>query len=150
MPKRPLLVWFTQLLVLFLAAVFALFLTSVGVAFQQLSAKGVAMRSILIEVGVHVVLLVFFVALFIGQVRRSRWAWAGSVLFAAGVVGLVIRYRFWPSGEPMPILPMIPSPPGGPGPADIVVAVLLLVYPLRLFFSRDVRQFFGVDRQGEH
>jgi hypothetical protein len=148
--RRPLLIWLTQILVFLFASLFALFLISTLVALPQLVDTYLsALCAIVASVAIHSLIVAGLVSLLVGLVRRRRWAWTCSIAFAACLPVLVIASRLHPSG-PIPILPVPPKQLLGAAAGDLVPMVLLVAYPLALFFSRKVRRFFDVPDAAKH
>jgi hypothetical protein len=150
---RPLLIWFTQTLVILLAAVFLSFVVVAITALPQLSAQGIEPTSIVASLAVHVLLAMLLGVLSIGLARRRRWAWPASIVFGLGLMVFVLSPQIWPNAIAIAV------PVGRPDfmvrsiPAEIAIFLALAFYPLRLFFSRKVRAFFGIvalspDRNG--
>jgi hypothetical protein len=142
-PRRPPLIWFTQLLVILFATLFLFFIVATFFALPQLLATyRNAPGLIYAAASVQAILLAGLITLSLGLVRRRRWAWWGSIVFAVLLLALVVASRLRPEGEPIPILPIPPQQLFGAAVGDVVLFVALVAYPLRLFFSRTVRIFF--------
>lgn len=144
-PKRPIIILFTQMLVFIFAALFLLFLTATLLAPPHLQEtyRG-APWLVYASTSIHALLLVALATLSVGLVRRRRWAWWGSIIFAALLLALIVASRLRPAGQPIPILPIPPQQLFGAVIGDVVIFSALVAYPPRLFLSRSVRLFFGV------
>ena len=150
-PKRPPLIWFTQLLVFAFALLFLLFLGATLLALPQILAfYRSAPWLIYATLSIQAVLLASLVALSIGLVRRRRWAWPSSVVFAVLLLAFIVASRLRAANGPIPILPIPPEQLFGSAVADVVIFASLVIYPLRLFFSRRVKLFFGIVPGGAH
>lgn len=140
----PLLVWFTLLLV-FVFSVFLIFSLVVHLlTVPTLIARGASLWQIAAVLAIQILLVSALVALFFGLVKRRHWAWPSSIVFATMVLALFFVSRIWPVNGPLPILSIAPEQMLGAAIGEIVITILIVLYPLRLYFSRKVRAFFGV------
>jgi hypothetical protein len=137
--RRPVLIWFTQaLILLFLAVsivVAVLGLVDAPTALSESSARFVGLLLLQICVITGLILL------FIGLARRRKWARLGAVVFAAVVLFTFIASRFTTSG---PYFFISPEERLGAAVAEITVTLFVFIYPFRLYFSKRVRAFFGI------
>ena len=143
-PKRPPIIWFTQiLLALVLSLAFYLLLFEL-LFFRHFLSLGVPPWRLFTGLSVDVVLVGFASALFFGIDHRRRWAWRGSILFASILFACFMASCIWPTNGPLPMLPIAPNELLGTVVGEIAVTILLLAYPLRLFFSSRVREFLNI------
>ena len=146
-PKRPALIWVTQVLIALLLIVLGLGVSSAVFALPNVFAAGVPVIRVVAYFSLQVCVIALLTTLFVGLVRRRRWAWLGSIVFAALLLALLIQSRIWPpSSGPFPILPIAPEQQRGAAVGEAVITLLALLYPFRLYFSRAVRAFFAVQR----
>ena len=138
---RPGLVWTTQILLgIFMAMVAFIAVTRI------LNPPPVANGTIILASLVlwNGGLLVLFGTLMYGLVVRRRWAWHGSIVFAAFLL-LCLAMGWW-LGNRNAATYSSSAEQGGAMVATIFWSVLLGVYPFALFFSQKVRRFLSVDR----
>jgi len=146
--KRPVLILVTQLFVgLWIAGLLFLLLTDLFKAAPFALAQGFPIWRIFLSIWFFALPLGLLVALFVGLVKRRRWTWLGSIAFALLFLALVVALRIWPpQGSPLPIFLVAPQQHFGAAIADVTITVLLVLFPICLFFSTKVRAFFNVVR----
>jgi len=145
--KRPALVWITQVLIALLLIVLGLGIGSAAFALPNVLAAGAPVFRVVVYFSLQLCVIALLATLFIGLVRRRRWAWLGSIVFAALLLALLVQSRIWPPPSgPFPILPIAPEQQLGAAVGEAVITLLALLYPFRLYFSRTVRAFFAVQK----
>ena len=146
-PKRPALVLVTQVLIALLLSVLGLGISSAGFALPNVLAAGVPVIRVILYFSLQLCVIALLTTLFVGLVRRRRWAWLGSVVFAALLLALLVQSRIWPPPSgPFPILPIAPEQQFGAAVGEAIITLLAILYPFRLYFSRTVRAFFAVQK----
>jgi len=141
-PKRPALIWITQILALLVATatIFVAFETAVAWLTDLRSGITVIqfLRALLIQVFVGGMALL----LFGGLVKPRGWARWGSVIFAICLFVLYAVAKHQLAAKPDTFTP---SEAVGAGIAEIILVFALALYPTRLYFSKKVRKFFGIE-----
>jgi len=84
------------------------------------------------------------VVLFYGLAGRRRWAWRGSIAFAAFFLLLIIVSQLIRPTGPVPRFEITPNEQLGATLAQVSILMFLGVYTLRLYFSSRVRAFLGI------
>jgi hypothetical protein len=138
---RPGLVWTTQILLGIFMAMVA-FIAVGRILHPPPVANGtVILVSLVLWNGA---LLMLFGTLMYGLAVRRRWAWHGSIVFAAFLLFCLIVG--WSIGNRNATTYASSAEQGGAMFATIFWSVLLAIYPFALFFSQKVRRFLSVDR----
>ena len=145
--KRPFLIWVTQILVALVCAIFIAI--SILITFKvipQLLANGFSAWRIALGSAIQATCITSLVLLFMGLVKRRRWAWYGSIVFALLLLVLFIHSNLYPPDGPIPLLPIASNQMLGAVIGEAMITLLVVIYPIRLFFSHKVRAFFSVVR----
>lgn len=75
-----------------------------------------------------------------GLTCRRRWSWHSAIAFAVLLLAVVVESRMYST----PVFEIKPKQTIGAAVADVVITFPLVLYPVRLFFSRKVRTFLGI------
>jgi hypothetical protein len=85
--------------------------------------------------------------LFFGMAYRRRWAWHGGIVFSVLLLALALWSRAHPVAGPLPEVEIPPEQMLGAAVGELIMTVLLVLYPLRMFYSSKVRAFFGIGQR---
>jgi len=133
--KRPVLIWFTQALLLFVITLLVFW----GIGQLRVGLVIGNSRLVAVALGIAIVPSSIFLALFIGLARRRRWAQWGSIAFAV----LLLMLGIWNAFHPPQYASSAEA--GGGAIGSLVVIALMVLYPIRLYRSASVREFFRED-----
>ena len=138
-PSRPILVITTQVLLglVILLQIYAVITGMIALA----RGSSVSPGQVVLAYSATALVLGLAVILSVGLARARRWAWHGSVLFALLVLVLVFYSRAHPS------VPRSGIPDDqllGAAAAELMVTLLVVLYPIRVYFSKKFRAFLGV------
>jgi hypothetical protein len=140
--KRPLLIWITQILSLVIGAWLAGVALYVAIVLiPLLRMHGSPWWEIGLYLVIPTVVSGLLMTLLGGLLRRRRWGWYGSIVFSIALFALVLYWRGHYSHGPI-----LANEKFGAAVVEILIASLLALYPIRLFFSKHVRAFLGVTR----
>ena len=148
LPRRPFLVWVTQLILVAVVLTTLFSLLRIALALPALINSGASVPRLTLALLWPLTMLSAFTTLFIGLVRRKRWAWYCSTAFALLILFVTFHGRISPPSGPLPLLPIAPNQMLGAAVGEAVVTILVVLYPLRMYFSDKVRTFFGIPRSG--
>lgn len=140
--RRPALVWLTQvLLVVFCLAMAAGALLGMAAVLSRSNVPGWR-----VAVGLAIALseLALPAWLFYGLAYRRRWAWHGGIAFSVLLLVITLWSRAHPAPGPLPQFEIKPNQMLGAAIGELTVTALLVLYPIRMFFSSKVRAFLGV------
>jgi len=143
-PSRPFLVWVTQVLLVFLLIPQTIGLVGSVLLIPRIMASPLPGWQIALLFLANVSFVILATALFIGLVKARRWAWHGSVVFAILFMVFVFYTRAYPATGPIPQIPIPSNQLLGAAIGELLVTVLVILYPFRMFYSRRVRAFLGV------
>jgi hypothetical protein len=143
-PSRPFLVWVTQVLLVFLLIPQTIGLVGSVFFISKIIASPLPGWQIALLFVVNASFVVLAITLFVGLVKARRWAWHGSVVFAILFMVLIFYTRAHPSTGPIPTIPIPANQLWGAAIGELLVTVLVILYPFRMFYSRRVRTFLGV------
>ncbi len=139
--RRPILIWITQALAvvvgpfaLFHAARWTLLSFTAEIPLTPRLAGTVMLQTIF---GVLAVLV------FLGLIRPAAWARLLSIVFAICITAL-----FFFSQHNATPLTLTPSERVGAAVVEIVMVFAVALYPTRLYYSKAVRRFFGINHTG--
>jgi hypothetical protein len=136
--RRPFLVWLTQSILGVIILFQAYILGVIAFSLPKILTSSVSNSDLFYAISLSAAQLVLACMLFIGLVKARKWAWYASVLFAIFIMVCVFYSRAHPSPQATPI------PPNqllGAAVAEFVITILIVVYPLRMYFSKKVRAF---------
>jgi cell division protein FtsW (lipid II flippase) len=137
--KRPALVWTTQILAAVLFALNAIGILSLLVNLPVLFET--AGLELAISLLVRVALGVFLYMVVWGLVEPKEWARPLSIVFAALIPVLLVASRAFRSSPPA--FEIADDELLGAAVAESIIVILVVVYPLRMYFSKSVRRFFS-------
>src|SRR6266853_1104249 len=138
--RRPILIWITQALAIVLGA-FALFHAARWTLLsftEELAFTPRLVGTVILQITFGVLAILVFV----GLIRPATWARWLSVIFAICVSGL-----FFISQHGATPLTLTPSERVGAAVAEIVMVFVFALYPARLYYSKAVRRFFGINQR---
>jgi hypothetical protein len=135
------LIYVTQAL-LAIAIVLQVYALIMGLlALPRALASSLPWSSLLLAFSATSAILVLASMLFHGLARARRWAWHGGVAFAVLLLVMVFYSRANPAVPPSEIPA---NQLFGAAIGELLITVLVVLYPIRMYFSKKVRLFLGV------
>ena len=137
-PRRPALVWITQLILGFIVLLHLYVLGVMAISLPKILASAVSQFDLLYAISFSIAQLVLASILFVGLAKGRKWSWYAGILFAVLVMVFVFYTRAHPSAQtpPTPANQLL-----GAAIGEFIVTILIVVYPLRMYFSKKVRSF---------
>lgn len=137
-PKRPLLVWFTQFLLLAIVIFFAFRILGALLLLPKAAPSSGNLPDFLTFILSTLIKLGVAAALFLGLAKAKKWSWYGGIAFAVMLLVVTLYTGANPSQDAEQFSP---NELGGAAAAQLITTFLVAIYPVRMYFSKGVRRF---------